>query len=179
MVAPPFVPVCITPKCLASTREQRRSDPHDNSRDSSSSHIYMVELSLTDSSLTFATVGDGSSSFRSRVHYTKLSSTRERRRSYPHDNSRDSSSSHIWWRLDRLTVNPKYRLIIFLKEDLAGLTSMSEGAVTGTTAGMMEGPGAPRFLRKQKPYKLSTNHMHTPCIVLSNFSIQSRSSFPL
>ena len=71
MVAPPFVPVCITPKCLASTREQRRSDPHDNSR--------------------------------------------------------DSSSSHIWWRLDRLTVNPKYRLIIFLKEDLAGLTSMSEG----------------------------------------------------
>ena len=139
----------------------------------------MVELSLTDSSLTFATVGDGSSSFRSRVHYTKLSSTRERRRSYPHDNSRDSSSSHIWWRLDRLTVNPKYRLIIFLKEDLAGLTSMSEGAVTGTTAGMMEGPGAPRFLRKQKPYKLSTNHMHTPCIVLSNFSIQSRSSFPI
>ena len=126
---------------MSSTREQRRSDPHDNSRDSSSSHIYMVELSLTDSSLTFATVGDGSSSFRSRVHYTKLSSTRERRRSYPHDNSRDSSSSHIWWRLDRLTVNPKYRLIIFLKEDLAGLTSMSEGAVTGTTAGMMEGPG--------------------------------------
>ena len=56
-------------------------------------------ISLTDSSLTFATVGDGSSSFRSRVHYTKLSSTRERRRSYPHDNSRDSSSSHIWWRL--------------------------------------------------------------------------------
>ena len=164
---------------MSSTRERRRSDPHDNSRDSSSSHIYMVELSLTDSSLTFATVGDGSSSFRSRVHYTKLSSTRERRRSYPHDNSRDSSSSHIWWRLDRLTVNPKYRLIIFLKEDLAGLTSMSEGAVTGTTAGMMEGPGAPRFLRKQKPYKLSTNHMHTPCIVLSNFSIQSRSSFPL
>ncbi len=89
---------------------------------------------------------------------SQLSSTRERRRSYPHDNSRDSSSSHTWWRLDRLTVNPKYRLIIFLKEDLAGLTSMSEGAVTGTTAGMMEGPGAPRFLRKQKPYKLSTNH---------------------
>ena len=179
MVAPPFVPVCITPKCLARTREQRRSDPHDNSRDSSSSHIYMVELSLTDSSLTFATVGDGSSSFRSRVHYTKLSSTRERRRSYPHDNSRDSSSSHIWWRLDRLTVNPKYHLIIFLKEDLAGLTSMSEGAVTGTMVGMMEGPGAPRFLQRQKPYKLSTNHMHTPCIVLSNFSIQSRSSFPI
>ena len=48
--------------------------------------------------------------------------------------------------------------IIFLKEDLAGLTSMSKGAVTGTTAGMMEGPGAPRFLRKQKPCKLSTNH---------------------
>ena len=157
MVAPPFVPVCITPKCLAHGNKGR-SDPHDNSRDSSSSHIYMVELSLTDSSLTFATVGDGSSSFRSRVHYTKFSSTRERRRSYPHDNSRDSSSSHIWWRLDRLKVNPKYRLIIFLKEDLAGLTSMSEGAVTGTTAGMMEGPGAPRFLRKQKPYNLSTNH---------------------
>ena len=112
---------------MSSTRERRRSDPHDNSRDSSSSHIYMVELSLTDSSQTFATVGDGSSSFRSRVHYTKLSSTRERRRSYPHDNSRDSSSSHIWWRLNRLKVNPKYRLIIFLKEDLAGLTSMSEG----------------------------------------------------
>ena len=143
------------------------------------SYIYMVELSLTDSSLTFATVGDGSSSFRSRVHYTKLSSTRERRRSYPHDNSWDSSSSHIWWRLDRLKVNPKYRLIIFLEKDLAGLTSRSEGAVTGTTPGMMEGPGAPRFLRKQKPYKLSTNHMHTPCIVLSNFSIQSRSSFPI
>ena len=62
-------------------------------------YIYMVQLSLTDSSLTFATVGDGSSSLRSRVHYTKLSSTRERRRSYPHDNSQDSSSSHIWWRL--------------------------------------------------------------------------------
>ena len=44
---------------MSSTREWRRSDPHDNSRDSSSSHIYMVELSLTDSSLTFVTVGDG------------------------------------------------------------------------------------------------------------------------
>ena len=74
---------------------------------------------------------------------------------------------------------PKIRLIIFLKEDLASLTTMSEGAVTGTTAGMMEGPGGPRFLRKQKPYKLSTNHMHMPCIVLSNFSIQSRSSFSI
>ena len=51
------------------------------------------------------------------------------------------------------------------------------GSVTGTTAGMME--GAPRFLQKQKPYKLSTNQMHTPCIVLSNFSIQSRSCFPI
>ena len=111
---------------MSSTRERRRSDPQDDSRDSSSSHIWW-RLSLTDSSLTFATVGDGSSSFRSRVHYTKLSSTRERRRSYPHDNSRDSSSSHIWWRLDRLKVNPKYRLIIFLKKDLAGLTSRSEG----------------------------------------------------
>ena len=120
---------------MSSTREERRSDPHDNSRESSSSHIYMVELSLTDSSLTFATVGDGSSSFRSRVHYTKLSSTRERRRSYPHDNSRDSSSSHIWWRLDRLTVNPKYRLIIFLKEDFAGLTSRSEGVGDGDDGG--------------------------------------------
>ena len=157
MVAPPFVPECITPKCLAHGNEGEAT-PTTTVGISSSSHIYMVELSLTDSSLTFATVGDGSSSFRSRVHYTKLSSTRERRRSYPHDNSRDSSSSHIWWRLDRLTVNPKYRLIIFLKEDLAGLTSISEGAVTGTTTGMMEGPGAPRFLRKQKPYKLSTNH---------------------
>ena len=39
--------------------------------------------------------------------------------------------------------------------------------------------GAPRFLQKQKPYKLSTNQMHTPFIVLSNFSIQSRSSFPI
>ena len=51
------------------------------------------------------------------------------------------------------------------------------GSVTGTTAGMME--GAPRFMQKQKPYKLSTDQMHTPCIVLSNFSIQSRSSFPI
>ena len=45
---------------------------------------------------TYSTVGDGSSSFHPQVHYTKLSSTREWRRSYPHDNSRDSSSSHIW-----------------------------------------------------------------------------------
>ena len=44
----------------------------------------------------------------------------------PHDNSQDSWSSHIWWRLDRFKVNPKYRLIIFLKKDLAGLTSRSE-----------------------------------------------------
>ena len=167
MVAPPFVPVCITPKCLASTREQRRSDPHDNSRDSSSSHIYMVELSLTDSSLTFATVGDGSSSFRSRVHYTKLSSTRERRRSYPHDNSRDSSSSHIWWRLDRLKVNPKYRLIIFLKKDLAGLTSRSEGVGDGDDGGD-DGGGLLDFCENKNPISYQL------IIVLSNFSIQSR-----
>ena len=59
-----------------------------------------IESFLENSELTwciYSTVGDGSSSFRSRVHYTKLSSTWERRRSYPHDNSRDSSSSHIWW----------------------------------------------------------------------------------
>ena len=61
-----------------------------------------VESFLENSQLTwciYSTVGDGSSSFRSRVHYTKLSSTREQRRSYPHDNSRDSSSFHTWWRL--------------------------------------------------------------------------------
>ena len=69
---------------LSSTRERRRSYPHDNSQDSSS--------------LTFTTVGDGSYSFHSKVHCTKMSSTLEWRRSYPHDNSRDSSSSHIWWR---------------------------------------------------------------------------------
>ena len=141
-----------------------------------------VESFLENPHLTWcihSTVGDGRSFICPRVHYTKMSSTREWRRSDPRDNSRDSSSSHIWWRLNRLKVNPKYRLIIFLKKDLAGLTSRSEGAVTGTTSGTMEGPGAPRFLWKQKPYKLSTNHMHTPCIVLSNFSIQSRSSFPI
>ena len=143
------------------------SDLHDNSRDSSSSHIYMVELSLTDSSLTFATVGDGSSSFRSRVHYTKLSSTRERRRSYPHDNSRDSSSSHIWWRLDRLKVNPKYRLIIFLKEDLAGLTSRSEGVGDGDDGGD-DGGGLLDFCENKNPISYQL------IIVLSNFSIQSR-----
>ena len=103
---------------MSSTRERRRNDPHDNSQNFSSSHMWW-RLSLTDSSLTFATVGDGRSSFHSRVHYTKLSSTRERRRSYPHDNSRDSSSSHIWWRLDRLKVNPKYCLIICLKKDIS------------------------------------------------------------
>src|SRR5215216_5594845 len=62
----------------------------------------MSSIFLKNSQLTwciYSTVGDGSSSLRPRVHYTKLSSTRERRRSYPHDNSRDSSSSHIWWRL--------------------------------------------------------------------------------
>src|SRR3990170_5442717 len=61
-----------------------------------------VESFLENSQLTwciYSTVGDGRSSLRSRVHYTKMSSTRERRRSDPHDNSRDSSSSHIWWRL--------------------------------------------------------------------------------
>ena len=56
----------------------------------------MVELSLTDSSLTFATVGDGRSAFRSRVHYTP----------------RQQSG---FFGLDRLKVNPKYRLIIFLE----------------------------------------------------------------
>ena len=77
-----------------------------------------VESFLENSQLmlcTYSTVGDGRSSFHSRVHYTKMSSTREQRRSDPHDNSRDSSSSHIWWRLGRLKVNPKYRLIIFLE----------------------------------------------------------------
>ena len=157
MVVPPFIPECITPKCLAHQNEGEATPtttvgilrPLIYIRWNSPSLIPLRHLRP---SVMVAP------SFRSRVHYTKLSSTRERRRSYPHDNSRDSSSSHIWWRLDRLTVNPKYRLIIFLKEDLASLTSMSEGAVMGTTAGMMEGPGAPKFLRKQKPYKLSTNH---------------------
>ena len=103
-----------------------------------------VESFLENSHLTwciYSTVGNGSSSFRSRVHYTKLSSTRERRRSYPHDNSRDSSSSHIWWRLDRLKVNLKYHLIIFLKKDLAGLTSRSEGVGDGDDGGDDGGAG--------------------------------------
>ena len=103
-----------------------------------------VESFLENSQLTWcihSTVGDDRSSFRPRVHYTKMSSTRERRRSYPHDNSRDSSSSHIWWSLDRLTVNPKYRLIIFLKEDLAGLTSRSEVVGDGDDSG--DDGGAP------------------------------------
>ena len=39
--------------------------------------------------------------------------------------------------------------------------------------------GAPIVLQKQKPYELSTNQMHTPCIVLSNLSIQNRSSSPI
>jgi hypothetical protein len=61
------------------------------------------------------TVGDGRSSFLSKVHYTKMSSTREGRRSDPHDNSQDSSSliygghslteSHTRSR-NRLKVNP-------------------------------------------------------------------------
>ena len=84
MVAPPFVPECITPNCLA----------HGNEGEAT-----------------------------------------------PHDNSRDSSSSHIWWRLDRLTVNPKYRLIIFLKEDLAGLTSRSKGVGDGDDGGDDGGAG--------------------------------------
>ena len=60
----------------------------------------LSSLSFLNSHLTYmvgtpsdiATVGDGGSSIRPRVHYTKMSSTRERRRSDPHDNSRDSSS---------------------------------------------------------------------------------------
>src|SRR5215216_1562703 len=62
----------------------------------------MSSIFLKNSQLTwciYSTVGDGSSSLRPRVHYTKMSSTRERRRSDPDNNSRDSSSSHIWWRL--------------------------------------------------------------------------------
>ena len=53
-----------------------------------------VESFLENSQLTWcihSTVGDGRSSFHPRVHYTKMSSTRERRRIDPHDNSRDSS----------------------------------------------------------------------------------------
>src|SRR3990170_1319321 len=134
-----------------------------------------VESFLENSQLTWcihSTVGDGRSSIRPRVHYTKMSSTRERRRSDPHDNSRDSSSSHIWWRLDRLKVNPKYRLIFFLKKDLAGLTSRSEG-VGDEDDGGDDGGGLLDFCDNKKP--ISYQHMHTPCIVLSNFSIQSRS----
>ena len=58
-----------------------------------------VESFLENSQLTWcihSTIGDGRSSICPRVHYTKMSSTRERRRSDPHDNSRDSSSSHIY-----------------------------------------------------------------------------------
>ena len=99
MVAPHFVPGCITPKCLAHGNEGEATPTTTVGILRPLIYIYMVELSLTDSSLTFVTVGDGSSSFCSRVRYTKLSSTKERRRSYPHDNSRDFSSSHIWWRL--------------------------------------------------------------------------------
>ena len=54
-----------------------------------------VESFLENSQLTWcihSTVGDGRSSICPRVHYTKMSSTREQRRSDPHDNSRDSSS---------------------------------------------------------------------------------------
>ena len=40
-----------------------------------------------------------------------------------------------------LEVNPKYRLIIFLKEDLAGLTSMSEGVGDGDDGGDDGGAG--------------------------------------
>ena len=53
----------------------------------------------------------------------------------PHDNSRDSSSSHIWWRLDRLKFNLKYCLIIFLKKDSAGHTLRSEGVGDGDDDG--------------------------------------------
>ena len=84
------------------------------------------------------------------MHYTKLSSTQGRRRSYPHDNSRDFSSSHIWWRLDRLKVNPKYRLIIFLKKDLAGLTSRSEGVGDGDDGGD-DGGGLLDFCDNKNP----------------------------
>ena len=54
-----------------------------------------VESFLENSQLTwciYSTVGDGCSSLRPRVHYTKMSSTREWRRSDPHDNSRHFSS---------------------------------------------------------------------------------------
>ena len=66
---------------------------------------------------------------------------RRRRRNDPHDNSRDSSPSHIWWRLDRLQVNPNNGLIIFVQEDLAGPTSMSEGGGDGDDGGDDGGAG--------------------------------------
>ena len=138
MVAPPFIPECITPKCLAHGNEGEATLMTTVGILRPLIYIWWNSPSLIPLRHLRPSVMVAPS-FRSRVHYTKLSSTRERRRSYPHDNSRDSSSSHIWWRLNRLKVNPKYRLIIFLKEDLASITSISEGAVTGTTAGMMEG----------------------------------------
>ena len=61
-----------------------------------------VESFLENSQLTwciYSTLGDGRSSLCPRVHYPKKFSTWEWRSSGPHDNSRDSSSSHIyiWW----------------------------------------------------------------------------------
>ena len=112
-----------------------------------------VESFLENSQLTWcihSTVGDGRSSFHPRVHYTKMSSTREWRKSDTHDNSRDSSSSHIWWRLDRLKVNPKYRLIIFLKKDSAGPTLRSEGVGDGDDGGD-DGGGLPDFYENKNP----------------------------
>ena len=61
MVAPPFVPECITPKCLKHGNEGEATPTTTVGilRPLIYIYIYMVELSLTDSSLTFATVGDG------------------------------------------------------------------------------------------------------------------------
>ena len=58
---------------------------------------------------------------------------------------------------------------------MAGLTSRSEGVGDGDDGG--DDGAAPRFLQKQKTYKLSTNQMHTPCIVGVQFEDSKQEYF--
>jgi hypothetical protein len=102
MVAPPFVPKCITPKCLAHGNEGEAT-PHDNSRDSSSLICwpYMMDTPslIFRPSVMVATPPSPSALQRS--------STRRRRRNHSHDNNRDSSSLIYGARSpNRLKVNP-------------------------------------------------------------------------
>ena len=99
-----------------------------------------VESFLENSQLTWcihSTVGDGRSSFHPRVHYAKMSSTREWRRSDPHDNNRDSSSSHIYmvetlphWFLSDICDHWWWSLLLLPLVHNKGLAPREEGEMT-------------------------------------------------